>query len=128
MTTRKKTKAGVIILCLIVILILGTSLYIAWHFHWHLTLQQENFTESSRDLVNPNRGFYYIYGFRITDESVDWNTEITKRMESDPDNELALIEVNLQAYRSGAISDAKYEDAFYSTGSAGEAVYRSFPI
>ncbi len=106
MTTRKKTKAGVIILCLIVILILGTSLYIAWHFHWHLTLQQENFTESSRDLVNPNRGFYYIYGFRITDESVDWNTEITKRMESDPDNELALIEVNLQAYRSGAISDA----------------------
>ena len=27
-------------------------------------------------------------------------------MESDPDNELALIEVNLQAYRSGAISDA----------------------
>ena len=56
--------------------------------------------------MNPNRGFYYIYGFRITDESVDWNTEITKRMESDPDNELALIEVNLQAYRSGAISDA----------------------
>ena len=47
-----------------------------FHFHWNVSATAEKFTESSIELQNPNRGFYYIYGFWIKDESVDYHSPL----------------------------------------------------
>lgn len=77
-----------------------------FHFHWNVSATAETFTESSIELQNPNRGFYYIYGFWIKDESVDYTTLVKQKFANDTDTTLALIEINLQEYRNGKISDA----------------------
>ena len=77
-----------------------------FHFHWNVSATAEKFTESSIELQNPNRGFYYIYGFWIKDESVDYTTLVKQKFANDTDTTLALIEINLQEYRNGKISDA----------------------
>ena len=106
MTSRKKRRTGLIIGSLILLLALGTGCFSFWYFHWNLSVRTQNFTESAQELHNPNRGFYYIYGFRIKDEINDWKTDVKDRMENDPDTSLALVEVNLQEYRFGEISHA----------------------
>lgn len=65
-----------------------------------------HFTESSKALDNPNRGFYYIHGFRITDQPEDYQQRIPDAFRTDGGTALALIELNLQSYRAGAISEA----------------------
>ena len=73
-------------------------------FHYNLSAQTVTFTESSRILKNPNRGFYHIWGFYITDESTDWEKVILSKGVDDGFS-LALVEINLQEYRDGLISD-----------------------
>lgn len=63
------------------------------------------FTESNRALRNPNRGFYHMHGFRITDVESDFRENIAKRFAKDGETSLTLIEVNLQAFRKGEISE-----------------------
>lgn len=69
-----------------------------------------HFTESSKALDNPNRGFYYIYGFRITDQPEDYQQQIADAFHMDEETALALIEINLQSYREGTISEAGLAD------------------
>ncbi|MDY3726996.1 MAG: DUF4874 domain-containing protein, partial [Wujia sp.] len=73
-------------------------------FHYNLSAQTVTFTESSRILKNPNRGFYHIWGFYITDESKDWEKDILSKGVNDGFS-LELVEINLQEYRDGLISD-----------------------
>lgn len=73
-------------------------------FHYNLSAQTVTFTESSRILKNSNRGFYHIWGFYITDESTDWEKVILSKGVDDGFS-LALVEINLQEYRDGLISD-----------------------
>lgn len=62
------------------------------------------FTESARELYNPNRGFYHMHGFRIYDEVIDYKGNIAGRFAGDRNNGLTMIEVNLQEFRGGEIS------------------------
>lgn len=64
------------------------------------------FTESARELDNPNRGFYHIHGFRITDEKENYQQLVADDYAGDQDTNLSLIEINLQSYRDGAITQA----------------------
>ena len=64
------------------------------------------FTESPRELRNPEQGFYNIYAFMITDEKADYVRFVEDYYKKDQDTRLTLIEVNLQNYRDGVISDA----------------------
>lgn len=64
------------------------------------------FTESARKLNNPNRGFYYIHDFWITDEETDWDRLVSEKFNVNADTELALIQICLQDYREGAITQA----------------------
>lgn len=65
-----------------------------------------SFTESSRELSNLNRGFYYIYGFMITDEDTDYEALVKDRYKTDQDTNLTMVQVNLQAYRETEITGA----------------------
>lgn len=63
------------------------------------------FTESSRKLSNPNRGFYHLYTFLITDEQTDYEEVVNNIDRNDTDTELMLIKICLQNYREGRISE-----------------------
>lgn len=63
------------------------------------------FTESARRLSNPNRGFYHLYTFLITEEQTDFEEIIGAIAQNDTDTELMLIKINLQSYREGPISE-----------------------
>jgi hypothetical protein len=61
--------------------------------------------ESTASLSNPYRGFYRIYGYRLTDS---WNgsvSDITKAVSKDTNTRLALVLINLRDYREGTISE-----------------------
>lgn len=62
------------------------------------------FKESAKELKNPNRGFFHMHGFIISDEDVDYGEEVTKRFSSETDAALVLVEINLKEYRDRPIS------------------------
>lgn len=66
----------------------------------------EVFTESPRQLENPNRGFYRIYAFEIFDEKTDYRALVQDSCREDTGSTLALVEINLRQYRLGSISEA----------------------
>lgn len=107
MEQQKKHRTMIKGMIVLIMVCVGLALwYAGTHFHWNLVLQEEIFKESARKLQNPNRGFYHIYGYRIEDEAVDWKTKVVENMQEDTDTALSLIEINLQEYRLGEISDA----------------------
>lgn len=77
--------------------------------HGTISVRVYEFTESSRVLYNPNRGFYKIYGFTPSDEWEDYEAAVNQRMCNDNDTMLAMVQINLQKYRDGAISQAGLE-------------------
>ena len=68
------------------------------------TVQSNTFTESAKELRNPNRGFYHMNGFMIRDEEVDFRETVANRYAKDQETSLTLVEVNLQNFRDGEIS------------------------
>lgn len=102
---RRRVAVKVTLFFLFIVIVL-VMVYAETHFHWNVALQEEIFVESARNLKNPNRGFYHIYGYRIEDETVDWQTRVSNAMEADTETQLSLIEINLQKYHLGEISDA----------------------
>ena len=64
------------------------------------------FTESARQLRNPGRGYYNIYLFEITDEEVNYSQLVEDAYQKDKATSLTLVEINLQEYREGEISQA----------------------
>lgn len=79
-------------------------------FQWCIQAETVRFTESAKELRNPDRGFYAIYGFRIKEEPVDYAAELVERMKEDTATTLAMLQINLQEYRSGALSSAALEN------------------
>lgn len=80
--------------------------YFGMRGHGAVRTESYEFTESDRQLKNPNRGFYHMHGFVITDAPADYSDEFAWRFSHDQDTSLAMIEINLQSYRSGSISEA----------------------
>lgn len=64
----------------------------------------QSFTESSKQLENPNRGFYHIFPFVITDEDVDYHALVQDYYTWTSETSLVLAEINLCQYRAGEIS------------------------
>ncbi len=88
---------------LAVLFMLGRQ-YLQMRGHGGVNAVSNVFTESARSLQNPSRGFYHMHGFRIKDEAVDFQGEITKRFHNDAGTKLTLIQINLQHFREGVIS------------------------
>lgn len=79
-------------------------------YQWEVLPEKLYFTETAESLENPDRGFYAIYGFQIRDESVRYAEELAERMKEDTDTVLAMIQINLQEYRFGELSNAALEN------------------
>lgn len=63
-----------------------------------------SFAESSRALQNPNRGFYNLYSFLITDEGEDYSGKVSALYQNDTDTKLSLVQICLKNYRQGLIT------------------------
>lgn len=84
--------------------------YVARRGHGNVKTESFTFTESSRFLRNPNRGFYYMYGFMISEEPEDYQAIVASRMGGVQDMTLAMVHVNLQKYNDRALSEAALEN------------------
>ena len=78
--------------------------------HWLVTAQPGTFTPSARALHDPDRGFYRIQGFRITDDRADFHGSVAAGAASDPETALSLVEINLADYVKGPISEQGLEN------------------
>lgn len=67
--------------------------------------QSAVFTESPKMLSNPNRGFYHMYGFTVSDEETDYQGMVAQRFCYDTETALTLVEINLKEYRDGPVSE-----------------------
>ena len=78
--------------------------YFLMRGHGDVLFQANTFTESTAYLKNPNRGFYYMHGFYITDEKMEFSQEIASRFCEDTETDLTMIQINLAFYKDGEIS------------------------
>lgn len=69
-----------------------------------VTIKKTVFTESNRELKNPDCGFYFIYGFMIQDEETDYEELVRERYLNDKETVITLLQINLQNYRNGEIT------------------------
>lgn len=114
----KKLLVGGIVSLLMLALIVtsGILLYrcgnglLAARGHGDVELENCVFTESARQLYNPNRGYYRMHGFHINEEETDFRQNIADRFCQDEDTTLTLIEFNLQTFRDRPISEQGLEN------------------
>ena len=94
------------VLPLVFVLLAGSSLYLAYDRYYRLTYQPLTYTETAAQLSNPYQGWYRIYGYTLSDTGTINSSSIVTSYQKDPDTRLALLEINLRNYPSGAISSA----------------------
>ena len=58
-------------------------------------LSTETFTETAGAIDNPNRGLYSIFGFYITDQEEDYQTQIDRLFCDDKPINLVMSQINL---------------------------------
>lgn len=87
----------------VLVILIGSSGLFGWG---RVRKKVVRFKESTRELDNPYRGFYYLYDFWITDEETDYQEIVAQKYEEYPDTNLTMIQICLQDYREGAITEA----------------------
>ena len=98
-------KKKLIFFILSILIIIGIAAGVHDYFHWQVTFDTEIFTESAEKIWNPDRGFYHIYGFLISDEPADMCEQLDRQMEKDTGHALAMVQINLREYRDKEISE-----------------------
>lgn len=91
---------------IIAVIALGACLFLLAGCGKKVEIETCAFTESSKELNNPNRGFYYIHGFRITDKKENYQQLVATDYAKDTETNLSLVEINLQNYTNGVITEA----------------------
>lgn len=102
-------KMFVIVMCsLAAVTALAAGIILVFHhgLGMRIKTQATRFDESARELDNPNRGFYFIYDFWITDSETDYESVVADRYQKDSETNLTLIQICLQDYQEGEISEA----------------------
>lgn len=92
------------------IVILFLSMLMFHKYRGNIRMESYQFTESSRELKNPGRGFYQLYRFMITDEQINYWKLVQELYRTDKDTSLTLVEINLQNYRDDEISKQGIEN------------------
>lgn len=86
--------------------------YLETRGHGAGTAESYVFTESARELKNPNRGFYHMHGYFIKDEVrsfKNFQEDLGWRYAKDNETSLTLIQINLQYFKNTEISEKGLE-------------------
>lgn len=76
------------------------------------TTENYEFTESAKELKNPNRGFYHMHGYLIKDEIRSFESfqeDLGWWFAKDNETSLSMIQINLQSFRNREISEKGLE-------------------
>lgn len=92
------------------IVLLAMFVFLVQRINIRVEIENTQYTESARELNNPNRGFYHLYTFWITEEETDYEELIDRMYYDDTDTALTLVKVCLQNYRRNAISEKGIEN------------------
>lgn len=104
----------IVVACLIAVFFSGSLVgaFLQYRNHWSVGVTEAEFTESNKEVRNPNRGFYSLLGFIIRDETLNNNfyqQQLGTQMYDDF-NALSLIHINLMRYQNGPITEAGLND------------------
>lgn len=105
-----------ILLLLVIISPIISSFYAGYYFskrnHGDIVVKEcVSFSETAKEIRNPNRGFYYIYGFSISDDvDVDYDEVVSEKLKRSEEHSLAMVQINLQEYANTAISSKGLQD------------------
>ncbi len=102
--SKRKSYIIIIILFLITTLLLVT--YQLYQKYYRLSWIPSNIAETNQPLPNPNRGWYNIYGYTLSDESNYTVDQILESSAYDIDSQLAMLQINLKNYPLSKLSDA----------------------
>ncbi len=102
----------IIVIVFAVISAFFAGYYFARRNHGNVLIEKSvTFSESADALNNPNRGFYYICGFRITDDNfVDYEELVAEKMLRSQQHSLSMVQINLREYKDGLISEKGLKD------------------
>ena len=114
-TVRKNGKQNMNYGMLIFILIVIIAGVLVFHMLTRSRTWVKNVTisvpaESTKEIQNPDRGGYYIYGFVIQDVMDDLEQHVAEKFTNDTETTLALVEINLRNYASSEISEQGIEN------------------
>lgn len=87
------------------IMVISFGIVFLNNYKGKIRMESYKFTESSKELRNPGRGFYNIYRFMIADEKENYWQLVQEMYKSDVSTSLSLIEINLQRYSDDEISE-----------------------
>ena len=105
MKRRERMRFSAVLLAALIV-IMPLCIVILNNYQGNVRMKGNEFAESSRELRNPDRGFYHLYRFMVTDEKVNYWQQIQDLYKTDEDTSLSMVEINLQNYRGGEISEA----------------------
>lgn len=106
MTKKRKAKLVFFIYGLVIIILTALVMFCLIRGKiGRIKIQNETFTESSRELRNPNRGFYKLYSFLITDRKQNYKRTFSAMYQEDEDAKLILIQICLRSYNQGSITE-----------------------
>ncbi len=113
----------VIAMCLFRTLgICGNIKDIELNFPRIVSVTTESFAESDRQLSNPYRGFYLMYGFVPDDNNQSFDELAVEKLKNDR-HELAMIQINLRNYTERPLSETalkNIEDIFLGLEEVGK--------
>lgn len=102
------------------LILVSVALYFSFLFGYKLAMRNHgnvyitevcSFSETTKELSNPNRGFYFMHGFRISDEKDEnYYNALSKHFCGSHEHNLVMIQINLQEYADGPISTKGLED------------------
>ena len=112
---KKKLFAGILLLLCICLLLV--EVVVCERGHVGVEVTEEEFMESSMELKNPNCGFYYMHGFYITEEDMDFRYDVAKRFCADENTALTMIQINLAYFKDRELSEQglKNIDSLFET-------------
>ncbi len=106
-----RVKNGLLIVRFILtIAVLSGCIFVWKGMRLQVDLENVLFTESSKEVNNPNRGFYCLYTFVIREEETDYQHFINEKFYNSKETELIQIQICLQEYREGPISEKGLDD------------------
>lgn len=100
----RKSAADVLFWLFIAFLIADVGNTYRERMHGYVWTENVEYTESNRQLKNPNRGFYTMYGFAIEAVEQDMSKQVTQKMYNDTYT-LSLIQINLRNFKEGPITE-----------------------
>lgn len=113
MAGKRKIRLGIcfysmLAVFILLLAVLAALLLLAWREtaadRGKIETESRVFTESARELKNPNRGFYRMYSFPVTDKKADYRKLMSRIKKNDSDTKLMMAQINLKYYRDGRIS------------------------